>query len=261
VRRQAREAGSNAHKGAGKAMEQRSIEQLYERLGYDFRDAALLQLALTHTSFSNENPRLAPQHNERLEFLGDAVLDFVVSDLLMARYPALPEGDLSKMRAGLVSEAGLAVIARELELGTFLRMGRGEEQSGGRDKDSILSNALEAVLAAVYLDSAPDMGIVPIQQVVRELFEHRLEEAGQPRQLEDFKTELQELVQSRFKDTVRYVIIREAGPDHDKHFEAAVLFQDRELGRGSGRSKKQAEQDAARLALEGMKSERGEVRQ
>ena len=131
-------------------MEQKGLEQLYERIGYRFRDPALALLALTHTSYSNENPREAPQHNERLEFLGDAVLDFIVSDLLMSRYPDLPEGDLSKMRAGLVSEAALATIARELELGPHLRMGRGEEQSGGRLKDSILSDTLEALLAAVY---------------------------------------------------------------------------------------------------------------
>jgi ribonuclease III len=234
-------------------MEQRGIDRLYERLGYAFRDPALARLALTHTSYSNENPRAAPQHNERLEFLGDAVLDFVVSDLLMARYPLLPEGDLSKMRAGLVSEPALAAIARELELGQYLRMGRGEEQSGGREKDSILSNTLEALFAAVYLDSGAGGGLGEVQGLVRRLFEHRMEDAGQPRQLEDFKTELQELVQSRYKDTVRYVITQEAGPDHDKHFEAAVMFRDRELGRGKGRSKKQAEQNAARLALVGMK--------
>jgi ribonuclease-3 len=241
-------------------MEQRDIERLYDRLGYTFRNGALALLALTHTSYSNENPRAAPQHNERLEFLGDAVLDFVVSDLLMTRYPALPEGDLSKMRAGLVSEAALADIAHELELGPYLRMGRGEEQSGGREKDSILSDALEALLAAVYLDSATDTGIVAIQQVVHRLFENRLEEAGRPRHLEDFKTELQELVQSRYKDTVHYVITHEVGPDHDKQFEAAVLFRDRELGRGLGRSKKQAEQNAARLALQAMKPGQAEVR-
>jgi len=237
----------------GVPMEQRGIERLYERLGYTFRDPALALLALTHTSYSNENPRAAPHHNERLEFLGDAVLDFVVSDLLMTRYPRLSEGDLSKMRAGLVSESALAAIARELGLGSHLRMGRGEEQSGGRDKDSILSNALEALLAAVYLDSAPDAGLQAIQVVVHGLFAHRMEQAGQPLRLEDFKTELQELVQSRFKDTVRYEITLEAGPDHDKHFEAAVYFRERELGRGNGRSKKQAEQNAARLALQAMK--------
>jgi ribonuclease-3 len=164
------------------------------------------------------------------------------------------------MRAGLVSEAALADIAHELELGPYLRMGRGEEQSGGREKDSILSDALEALLAAVYLDSATDTGIVAIQQVVHRLFENRLEEAGRPRHLEDFKTELQELVQSRYKDTVHYVITHEVGPDHDKQFEAAVLFRDRELGRGLGRSKKQAEQNAARLALQAMKPGQAEVR-
>jgi len=242
-------------------MEQRRIEQLYARLGYTFRDPALALLALTHTSYSNENPREAPQHNERLEFLGDAVLDFVVSDLLMARFPALPEGDLSKMRAGLVSEAALSSIARELELGDYLRMGRVEALSGGREKDSILSNCLEAVLAAIYLDRGQAGGIGEIQRVVHALFAHRLEEAGQPRRLEDFKTELQELVQSRYKDTVRYEITQEAGPDHDKQFEAAVFFRDRELGRGQGRSKKQAEQSAARLALAGMRPAAQELRE
>jgi ribonuclease III len=255
-----REPACDATAGGGSAMDQQGIEPLYRRLGYAFRDGALVRLALTHTSFSNENPRQAPQHNERLEFLGDAVLDFVISDLLMTRYPALSEGDLSKMRAGLVSETALAAIARELELGPCLLMGRGEEQSGGRDKDSILSNALEALLAAVYLDSAPAGGLASIQQVVRDLFEPRLEEAGRPRQLEDFKTELQELVQSRYKDTVHYEITAELGPDHDKHFEAAVFFRDRELGRGSGRSKKQAEQNAARLALQAMKPAARELR-
>lgn len=230
------------------------MEELFERLGYAFRDPTLAQLALTHTSYSNENPREAPQHNERLEFLGDAVLDFVVSDLLMTRYPELPEGNLSKMRAALVSEGALAGIARELRLGEYLRMGRGEEQSGGREKDSILSNALEALFAAVYLDGNGLGSLQAIQAVVERLFAHRLEDAGRPLHLEDFKTELQERVQSRYKDTVHYVILQEAGPDHDKQFEAAVVFRDRELGRGRGRSKKQAEQEAARLALQGLEA-------
>jgi ribonuclease-3 len=231
------------------------MERLYERLGYTFRDPARVLLALTHTSYSNENPRAAPQHNERLEFLGDAVLDFVISDLLMERFPELPEGDLSKMRAALVSEGALASIARELELGGYLRMGRGEEQSGGRAKDSILSNALEALLAAIYLDGGGADGLAAIQGVVHGLFAPRLGDSGLPRPLEDFKTELQERVQSRYKDTVRYVIIQEAGPDHNKQFEAAVLFRNRELGRGAGRSKKQAEQNAARLALRQLAAE------
>ena len=164
------------------------------------------------------------------------------------------------MRAGLVSETALAAIARELELGTHLLMGRGEEQSGGRDKDSILSDALEALIAALYLDSSPHGGVVEVQRRVRALFEPRLEDAGQPSRLQDFKTDLQELVQSRYKDTVYYRIIQEAGPDHDKQFEAAVVFRDRELGRGAGRSKKQAEQDAARQALEAMQAAKTEAR-
>lgn len=237
-----------------RAMEIRGVERLFQRLSYSFREPSLASLALTHKSFANENPREAPQHNERLEFLGDAVLDFVISDLLMARYPQLPEGDLSKRRAGLVSESALAQTARELELGCYLRMGRGESLSGGQDKDSILADALEALLAAVYLDSANTVGLKDIQRVVHDLFQERLEDAGRPSRLEDFKTELQELVQSQFKDTVRYVIVQEQGPDHEKQFEAAVYFRDQELGRGSGRSKKHAEQNAARLALRGRKA-------
>lgn len=241
-------------------MEQRELQALNAQLGYAFRDPSLAKIALTHTSYSNENPRKAPQHNERLEFLGDAVLDFVVSELLMTRFPRLSEGDLSKMRAALVSEPALAAIARELELGRFLRMGRGEEQSGGRSKDSILSDALEAVVAAIYLDSAPEAGVGEVRQWLLGLLEPRLEQAGRPPRLADFKTELQELVQRRYKDTVRYVITQESGPDHDREFQVAVLFRDRELGRGLGRSKKQAEQDAARLALEAMRTQPQEAR-
>ena len=135
------------------------MEKLSLRLGYRFRDTSLLRLALTHRSFSNENPDEAPEDNERLEFLGDAVLDFLISDFLMERFPAHAEGDLSKLRASLVSEPGLAEIARKLELGPLLRVGKGEARSGGPDKNSILSDALEALLAAVYLDSRERSGM------------------------------------------------------------------------------------------------------
>ncbi len=195
-------------------------------------------------------PPTPPQDNERLEFLGDAVLDFLVSDLLMERYPALPEGELSKLRASLVSEPGLAGLARELELGRLLRMGRGEARSGGREKNSILANALEALFAAIYLDSRETAGLHDVAAAIGALFAPRIGEADEARQHTDYKTELQELVQKRYKETVAYTITREVGPDHDKHFEAAVSFREREFGRGTGRSKKQAEQEAARNALE-----------
>jgi ribonuclease-3 len=226
-----------------------ATEELLARLGYSFADPTLLALALTHKSYANENPQTAPQHNERLEFLGDAVLDFVISDLLMGAHPDLAEGDLSKVRAGLVSESSLAPIARSLRLGDFLRMGRGEETSGGREKDSILSDALEALLAAVYLDSRKRLGVEAVHAVVAGLFGDRLNPEGAIARLSDFKTELQEVVQKRFRETVRYAITQEEGPDHEKWFQAAVYFRERELGRGSGRSKKQAEQSAAQLAL------------
>ncbi len=226
------------------------MENLSLRLGYRFRDTSLLRLALTHRSFSNENPEEAPEDNERLEFLGDAVLDFLISDFLMERFPDHAEGDLSKLRASLVSETGLAEIARKLELGPLLRMGRGEAGSGGPDKSSILSDALEALLAAVYLDSRDASGTEEIGALVRALFGERVAAVGQNLRFTDFKTELQELVQKRYKDTVTYRITREAGPDHEKEFEAAVSFRGQEFARGSGHSKKQAEQVAAREALQ-----------
>ncbi len=223
--------------------------QLAARLGYRFRDPRLLEQALTHRSYVNENPGEGAENNERLEFLGDAVLDFVVSDMLMRAYPALPEGQLSKMRASLVSEPALAAMAQELTLGEHLRMGRGEELSSGREKTSILSDAFEAVIAAVYLDSAGSAGVDAVRGVIERLFRAAVQQAEQRQELSDFKTALQELVQRHYKDTVRYRVVLEEGPDHDKRFEVAVLFRDREYGRGAGRSKKQAEQAAAQSAL------------
>lgn len=230
-------------------MESQLERRLFERLGYAFADAELFRLCLTHKSFANENAQAARGHNERLEFLGDAVLDFVVSDLLVERYPALDEGELSKLRASLVTESSLADIAREIGLGALLRIGRGEEQSGGREKPSILSDALEALLAAVFLDSKAE-GIGAIYGVIERLVVPRLNGGAAEPAAFDFKTALQEWVQKEFRETVRYRIVQEEGPDHEKTFEAAVIFRDREFGRGRGRSKKQAEQAAARSALD-----------
>jgi ribonuclease-3 len=235
-------------------MERCGGQDLCERLGYTFANGKLFELCLTHSSFANENPTPAPvpQHNERLEFLGDAVLDLVISDFLFERFPELSEGALSKLRASLVAEGSLAEVARELRLGERLRIGRGEELSGGRDKSSILSDALEALLAGVYLDSRDSEGIAAVRRVIAGLFERRLAAAAEALPALDYKTELQERMQKTHKEPVRYRVLNEDGPDHDKTFEVAVTFHDRELGRGRGRSKKQAEQAAAQQALQGL---------
>jgi ribonuclease-3 len=230
-----------------------AAQRLAGRLGYAFRDPGLLRLALTHKSYANEHPVDAPAHNERLEFLGDAVLDLVVSDLLFARFPEQAEGELSKLRASLVTESSLAEVARELDLGEALRMGRGEGATGGREKASLLADALEAVMAAVYLDSRKDRGLAGVHDVIARLIGPRVEQVVDLAAMFDFKTGLQEWVQKLYKESVQYRIVGEGGPEHEKTFEAAVWLRDRELGRGRGRSKKQAEQAAAQAALQSLK--------
>ncbi len=223
--------------------------KLLEQLGYRFHDAAWLNLALTHKSYSNENPNTAPQHNERLEFLGDAVLDFVISDMLMAQHPDMPEGDLSKLRARLVSEQALAEVAGRLGLGDCLYLGRGETASGGAAKPSLLADGLEALFAAIYLDSRDTHGVTEIMRVLGVLFQDAMVCAPDNGILRDNKTALQELVQKVFRSNVTYRLVHEEGPDHEKRFEVAVQVEAREYGRGKGRSKKEAEQEAARQAL------------
>lgn len=235
-------------------MNERHAQQLLRRLDYQFNDPALFTLALTHKSYANENPGNTAGDNERLEFLGDSVLGFVISDKLMELFPHLSEGELSKTRANLVSEASLADIARELELGPLLLMGKGEIKSGGPDKSSILCDALEALIAAIYLDSRNQEGVGAIGRVIEGVFLERIQAAEHTLRYTDYKTELQELVQNRYKDTVAYNIVQEAGPDHEKEFVAAVSFRRIELGRGAGGSKKQAEQAAAKQALDDFSS-------
>lgn len=231
-------------------MNEQHARELFRRLDYQFNDLSLYRQALTHKSYANENPSEVAGDNERMEFLGDSVLGFVISHLLMEAFPHLSEGELSKTRANLVSEAGLAGIARELELGRHLMMGKGEIKSGGPEKSSILSDALEALFAAIYLDSHGREGIAAISRVIERIFSRRIHTAAQSLRYTDYKTELQELVQNRYKDTVVYSIVQEAGPDHEKEFVAAVSFRNTEFGRGGGRSKKQAEQAAAKQALD-----------
>jgi ribonuclease III len=219
-------------------------------LGHRFSDAQLLRDALTHRSFANEHPERARSDNERLEFLGDAVLTLSASALLWERFPEATEGELTRRRADLVCEASLANIARELGVGSALRLGRGEDRSGGRKKPRLLCCALEACIAAVYLDG----GISRAMEVVRGLLEPALKAPllGQ----RDAKTRVQELVQALGEGTPRYVVVGTTGPDHAREFEIACISTLRELGRGVGRSKVEGEQSAARAALVFLEGER-----
>jgi ribonuclease-3 len=213
-------------------------------LGHTFTNSALCEAALTHKSWINEKHEAGRTDNERLEFLGDAVLALMVSDLLMRHFPDRSEGELSKTRAAIVSETGLARAAEGMGLGQWIFLGRGEDQAGGRGKPSILSNALEALIGAVYLDG----GFAAAQRAVERLFEPALTEADKSVRL-DFKSRLQERSQALLQATPQYQVIAEEGPDHDKRFSVALLLDGREYGRASGRSKKEAEQNAAALAL------------
>jgi ribonuclease III len=220
------------------------VTRLEGALGYTFNDRGNLEAALVHRSYCAENPEASP--NERLEFLGDAVLGLSVTDHVFHTYPNLPEGELAKLRASVVNAEALAQIAGELDLGTALLLGKGEDASGGRTKPSILADAMEAVIAAVYLDGGWD----PADGLVLRLLGERISEgaAGGPGG-HDFKTRLQEVAARRFDQLPRYQVSAD-GPDHSKHFHAVVLLRGEEYGEGEGRSKKQAEQAAARAAWE-----------
>jgi ribonuclease-3 len=213
---------------------------LQKELDYQFADAALLLRAHTHVSHERDD---GAGHNEVLEFLGDAVLDLAVSDLLMRRYPARNEGDLSKMRAALVNTSVLAEKAALLKLGPLLRLGKGEERSGGRTKPSILAGAFEALLGAVYQDG----GFEAARQLVERYFAGDVEEKELGRH--DYKTRLQEISQMLFHAPPSYRIVAESGPDHDKHFVTEITVGGKVLGKGEGKTKKQAEQQAAKKAL------------
>jgi ribonuclease-3 len=221
------------------------IETLCRKLGYDFKDAALIKEALRHSSFVNELGEPEIRDNERLEFLGDAVLNLIIGHLLMAAFPTFNEGDLSRMRATLVNESQLARVARTIDLGAYIQLGKGEMQSSGNEKSSILADTLEAVIAAVYLDG----GLQAARRVVEDHFAHSLESVGTSDANRDFKSQLQELAQVTFHATPIYQIIAESGPDHDKTFTVQLKVQDI-VSEGVGKSKKLAEQDAARRALD-----------
>ena len=217
-----------------------NYSELEAVLGYPFKDRALLERALRHASWCNEQQGERGEDNERLEFLGDAVLDLVVGHRLMTRYPQLREGELSVTRAQVVSEAGLSEVAGQLGIGRWLMLGKGEEKSGGRTKPSILADAFEAILASVYLDG----GFEAANAMVNRLLAQRIETV-EFKGFYDFKTRLQETSQARMKATPTYHVVQELGPDHDKRFVVAVNINNDEWARAVGKSKKEAEQMAA----------------
>jgi len=222
----------------------RILEKLAQRLGYRFRRLELLDQALRHSSYTHETPG-AGASSEQLEFLGDAVLSLAVSDLLLAAFPGEPEGALSRRRAALVNARTLAGVARDLDLGSSLLLGKGEARQAGQHKPSLLADALEAVLAAVYLDG----GFAAARRLIRRWFTPRLvSSAGPARQ--DSKTALQELVQKRYKIPPTYRVVEESGPSHERRFLLEIRLGDEVLAQGEGLTKKEAAQAAARLALE-----------
>ena len=220
------------------------LQDLEERLKYKFSNIELLSIALTHRSYVNENPYPPLADNERFEFLGDAVLGLCVSDLLINRCADFSEGTLSKIRAGIVNEKPLAEIACSLGLGDCLVLGKGEENSGGRAKDSLLANSLEAVIAAIYLDS----GFIGVKNILEILLSPLLEDSVLLSQSFDYKTALQEFCQKKYKTAPVYAIIDSSGPDHAKIFEVQVSVADKILQTGCGKSKKEAEKQAAQKA-------------
>jgi ribonuclease-3 len=221
-----------------------NLAELEKRLGYEFGDRTWLGQALVHSSYAYEFPQYGPS-NERLEFLGDAVLNLIISDFLVTIYPEAHEGVLSRRRAALVNARHLAGIARRLELGAYLRLGRGEERQFGRHKPSMLADALEAVVAAVYLDR----GYGAAKEVVKVLFQGSLEVQEDELGSQDFKTSLQEYAQKWLKLSPEYQLLQETGPAHARIFEVEVWVAGTALGRGQGKSKKQASQKAAQQAL------------
>ncbi|HIZ54595.1 MAG TPA: ribonuclease III [Firmicutes bacterium] len=220
------------------------METLEQNIGYHFQQKKYLKEALTHSSCVNDSHH-SGLNNERLEFLGDSVLSLVVSNYLFRKYPNRSEGELTKIRASLVCTYSLSSFARQFHLGEYLYLGKGEEHSGGRDRDSILENAFEALVGAIYLDA----GFEEAERFVMRFIPDQLA-AGVNRGSTDYKTALQEIIQQNREEKISYVLTMESGPDHDKTFEVEVHLNSNPIGTGVGKSKKQAEQNAAQQALE-----------
>ena len=220
------------------------MKDLEAAIGYQFQDITLLQNALTHSSYANERWHDSLKSNERLEFLGDSILGMVVADYLYSHFPNRPEGELTRMRADMVCETSLAAVADKVELGKHLLLGHGEERFGGRTRASILADAVESVIAACYLDGGLDAAKSLIARfILTNVPVKKLQNA-------DYKTSLQELVQQKKNQTLCYMLAGESGPDHDKTFRVELRLNGEVVGTGTGSSKKRAEQDAARIAME-----------
>lgn len=226
------------------------MSMLEERLGYRFHDRKLLETALTHSSYSNElrSKKGAVECNERLEFLGDSVLSIIVSEYLFLEQSELPEGELTKMRAELVCGRSLSGFAKSIDLGAYMFLGNGEEKNGGRSNDKILENAFEALLAAMYLDAGAE-GKKVVSAFLMPLVKEGLRKLLEVGHGKDFKTALQQFVQQTEGDFLEYVVVSESGPDHMKTFEVEARLNSNIIGRGVGRSKREAEQNAAKQAL------------
>lgn len=227
----------------------KKLRELEEKTGYRFKNFEWLCMAMRHSSYVNEHHMGRLDCNERLEFLGDAVLELVSSEFLYRNYPELPEGELTKLRASLVCEPTLAMDARALDLGEYLLLGKGEEATGGRRRDSIVSDAMEATIGAVFMDGG-------FEEARNFVCRFVLNDVQNKQMFQDSKTILQEMVQKEFEGEVSYRILEEAGPDHDKSFRAQVAVGDRPLGEGTGRTKKAAEQQAAYNALCRLRADR-----
>ena len=225
-----------------------TLDELQEKLAYSFKDPELLKAALTHSSYANENKKSGAVSNERLEFLGDSVLGMTVAAQIYLNKPNMPEGNMTRLRAELVCEKSLAALAKKLGLGEHLMLGRGEEKGGGRDRLSILADAVEAILAAMYLDG----GFAPVTRLINDYFAPQIDRLEAENT--DYKTVLQEVIQEKCGQMLSYRITDESGPDHMKSFTVEVLLNDVFLGAGKGRSKKIAEQAAAETALAKMKN-------
>ncbi len=224
------------------------------KINYEFKNSKLLQIALTHSSYAHES-KANLENNERFEFLGDAVLELVISSFIFQEFPELPEGELTKLRASIVCEGTLAKKARELNLGNCIKLGKGEEHTGGRDRDSILADAMEAIFGAVYLDS----GIESAREFIIELMKSSIFDLRKSFKYNDCKTYLQEIIQSKSKLALEYNIVEEKGPAHDKIFIVEVSHCGKSLGKGSGKNKKEAEQNAAFDAINKIEQKNNDI--
>lgn len=228
------------------------LNEIQTKIGYKFRNIELLNWALTHSSYANEHKRFKITYNERLEFLGDSVLGLIVSDYIFTKYSNYPEGDLTKLRATVVCEPSLSYVAKQINLGKYMLLGKGEEVTGGRERVSILADAFEALIGSIYIDGKFNNAKVFVLRYMTDIIKN----AVNGRELFiDYKTQLQEILQKKVKSKIEYKVVSEEGPDHNKIFYTEVLVKSNVLGKGFGRSKKEAEQNAAKIALERMEVE------